>query len=388
MAVLEIARVNLLRVFRDRANVFFVFLMPLLIIVALGTVFGGAGATRIGIVRAGAGPLGDALVDTLRTGELEVEVRERGSVEDLRAGVERGELHLGLVIPAGYDAALRAGQTAELTLLMPLGSSAMIQSQGLDGAVAEQAALVRAARLAADHAGRGFDEAIAAARARQAELGDLDIRTESVGGSVFPTGPNPFALGAQSQTVLFMFLTSMTAATQLLLTRQLGVSRRMLATAITVRSILLGELAGRYAIALMQGLFIVLVSALVFGVSWGDPFAAALVIGLFALVGTGAAMIVGVFAGNVDQASALAVLVGLLLGALGGAMVPLELFGEPMASLARLTPHAWAIDALRGLAFEGAGVVEILVPLLVLAAFAAALVLLGVWGLRRTLTRP
>jgi ABC-2 type transport system permease protein len=99
-------------------------------------------------------------------------------------------------------------------------------------------------------------------------------------------------------------------------------------------------------------------------------------------------MIVGVFAGNVDQASALAVLVGLLLGALGGAMVPLELFGEPMASLARLTPHAWAIDALRGLAFEGAGVVEILVPLLVLAAFAAALVLLGVWGLRRTLTRP
>jgi ABC-2 type transport system permease protein len=387
MAVLEIARVNLLRVFRDRANLFFVFLMPLLIIVAMGTVFGGAGATRVGIVRAGAGPLGDALVDTLRTGELDVEVRERGTVEDLRAGVERGELHLGLVIPPGYDAALRTGQTVQITQLTPLGSSAMIQSQGLDGAVAEQAALVRAARLAADHAGLDFDEALAVARARQEELGVLDIRTESVGASAFPTGPNPFALGAQSQTVLFMFLTSMTAATQLLLTRQLGVSRRMLATPTAVRSILIGELGGRYAIALMQGLFIVLVSALVFGVGWGDPLAAALVIGLFALVGTGAAMIVGVFAGNVDQASALAVLLGLLLGALGGAMVPLELFGEPMSTIARFTPHSWTIDALRDLAFEGAGIVDILVPLVVLAAFAAALVAVGVWGLRRTLTR-
>jgi ABC-2 type transport system permease protein len=98
-------------------------------------------------------------------------------------------------------------------------------------------------------------------------------------------------------------------------------------------------------------------------------------------------MIVGVFAGNVDQASALAVLLGLLLGALGGAMVPLELFGEPMSTIARFTPHSWTIDALRDLAFEGAGIVDILVPLVVLAAFAAALVAVGVWGLRRTLTR-
>jgi ABC-2 type transport system permease protein len=207
-----------------------------------------------------------------------------------------------------------------------------------------------------------------------------------VGRATVPTGGSPFGLGAQSQTILFMFLTSLTAATQLLLTRQLDVSRRMLATPTPVRSILLGELTGRFAIALMQGLFIVFLSAFVFGVGWGEPVAAALVIGLFALVGTGAAMIVGVFAGNVDQASAVAVLLGLVLGAVGGAMVPLELFGEPMASVARLTPHAWAIEALRDLAYEGVGIVEILVPLVILAGFAAGLIAIGVWGLRRALT--
>ena len=88
-----------------------------------------------------------------------------------------------------------------------------------------------------------------------------------LGEATFPIGDNAFALGAQSQTVLFMFLTSLTAATQLILTRQLGVSRRMLATPTPVRSILVGELIGRFAIALVQGLFIVLVSSFVFGVS-------------------------------------------------------------------------------------------------------------------------
>ena len=42
MAALEIARVNLLRILRDRTNLFFVFLLPLIIIVALGAAFGGA----------------------------------------------------------------------------------------------------------------------------------------------------------------------------------------------------------------------------------------------------------------------------------------------------------------------------------------------------------
>ena len=35
-------------------------------------------------------------------------------------------------------------------------------------------------------------------------------------------------------------------------------------------------------------------------------------------------MVVGVFANDVDQAGALGVMAGMLLGALGGAMVPLE----------------------------------------------------------------
>ena len=114
---------------------------------------------------------------------------------------------------------------------------------------------------------------------------------------------------------------------------------------------------------------------------------ATLVVVLFALIGTGAAMIIGVFARNPDQAGAIGVAAGMIIGAIGGAMVPAELFEEPMTTLSRLTPHAWAIDALRDLSFRGAAVSDILLQLTVLAAMALALVVVGTWGLRRSLTR-
>ena len=50
MNVLVIARVNVLRLLRDRTSLFFVFVLPIVLIVVLGTAFGGRVAPRMGIV--------------------------------------------------------------------------------------------------------------------------------------------------------------------------------------------------------------------------------------------------------------------------------------------------------------------------------------------------
>ena len=386
-AVYEIGRVNLLRALRDRTNLFFVFLLPLIIIVALGAAFGGAGISRLGVVAVDAGPLGDELVSIIESGDVEVDVRERTTLAQLEEGVEDGKLEFGLLIPPGYDESLRAGQPVELVVVArPEGVFAAL-GQGIDTAVSEQSARIRAAQVATEYAEVDFDSALEQARAAQSTLAGISIEEVTAGESTFPSIGNPFALGAQAQTVLFMFLTSMTAATQLVLTRQLGVSRRMLATPTPVRWILLGELLGRFSIAMMQGLFIVVASALLFDVTWGSLPGALTVIVMFALVGTGAAMVVGVFARNPDQAASVGVVLGMVLGALGGAMVPAELFEEPISTISMLTPHYWAIDAFRELVFYDAVLSELGTQLAVLAGFAIVLVGLGTWGLRRTITR-
>ena len=77
---------------------------------------------------------------------------------------------------------------------------------------------------------------------------------------------------------------------------------------------------------------------------WGNPLGAALLMVTFSLVGTGAGMLIGTTFSNAEQAAGLSVFFSLLLAALGGAMVPLEIFPDTMRQIAHVTPHAWAID--------------------------------------------
>lgn len=383
MRALAIAQVNLTRLFRDRMSLFFIFLLPVILIVVLGVVYGGRTAPRLGIVAIDVGQLGSDLVADLRTGDMRLEIKEFADRAALADAVEQGTIEMGIVILPGYDGTLRSGGTAQIAVVsQPTGLLAI--EQGVAAAIARQSAQVRAARLAVQQ-GADFDAALASAREAQRTLPGVDVAVVDVGERMFPEGIGMFSLGAQSQLVLFMFLTSMTAATQLILTRQLGVSKRMFSTPTSAAMIIAGETLGRFVVAMVQGVFIILVSALVFGVSWGDPLGSTLLVVSFALVGTGVAMLIGSFANNADQAGTFGVFVGMVLGFIGGAMVPIEVFGEPMRSIANLTPHAWAIDGFRSLVFDGASSMDIAPQLAVLMVFALVPLVIAVMQFRRTL---
>jgi len=115
------------------------------------------------------------------------------------------------------------------------------------------------------------------------------------------------------------------------------------------------------------------IGSLVFGVSWGAPLPALLLVVTFALVGCGAGLLVGALGRDEDRVSAVTPIVGIVLGALGGCMVPLEVFPSSMRAVAHLTPHYWAIRSWQELVFDGAGVGTIAPALGVLAALAIAL---------------
>ena len=135
---------------------------------------------------------------------------------------------------------------------------------------------------------------------------------------------------------------------------------------------------------MIQGLFIFLITAIVFGVEWGDPIAATLVLVAFALVSSSAAMLIGSIAQNPEQASSIGVGVAMLLAAFGGAMPP-EVFPDIMRTLSHVTPHAWAIDAFRDLTLRDKDLLGILPRLAVLAGFAIALIALATIRFRKAL---
>ncbi|HEX7471865.1 MAG TPA: ABC transporter permease [Candidatus Limnocylindrales bacterium] len=383
MKALVIARTNMQRTFRDRTGLFFIVVLPLILIVVLGMTYGGWNVARFGVAGADGGPLARDLVASIHTTEMRTEIRRYASAADLRDAVERGFVQIGLAIPADYDARLTGGETPQIEIVAQPTTMASTVRTAIDDAIAGQAAQVRAARFAAERNGIPFETALAAARQVQPSVTGVGIALESVGDVT--SNPNGFTVGAQSQVILFMFLTSLTGATQLILTRQLGISRRMFSTPTGAGTIILGEALGRFAFALFQGGLIVVASAALFGVDWVDPVATAAIVLCFAVVATGAAMLVGTFASNTHQAAALGPALGMVAGLLGGTMVPPEIFPSLMRTLSFVTPHAWAMDAFHALLLRGAGLLEILPQLGIIVAYAVVLLAIAVWRFGRVI---
>lgn len=385
MRTLAIAGMNLRRTLRDRANLFFVFVLPLLMVLVIGAAFGADYTPRLGVVQGGTGPLATRLVaafesdDRLRVGRYPTE-------DEMLTAVEHGELQAGIVIPDDYDTTLRVrGQAAIRHILRPDQDGRQV-GLVVRSIMDEQQAVLRAAGFTAGATSSTFDSALAAADAASDRLPRVDVRTDTAGERLFPDTLGRFDLGASSQLLLFVFLTSMTGSVALIETRRLGISRRMLATPTSPSAIVAGEALGRVAVALGQGVVIILGTWLLFGVRWGDPLAATALVVLFALVAGGAGMVVGATLRTEQQAGGLGLLLGLGLAALGGCMVPIELFSGTMRTIASITPHAWANEGFAILVRHGGGIFDVLPQLGVLTGYAVVLFLLGSWLLRRALT--
>jgi len=387
--ILTVGWANTLRLFRQRSNIFFVFVFPLLIILLLGVMFGGGFDALVAVsVEGEEGPLAASLVESLDALD-DISVERFASVEAATDAVQRGRVTAGVLIPAGFDAGLLGGEAVEVGFLTrPGDQNGMLALQAVQEVVAGAGTPIRAARFAAGQGAASFETALPVARLVASAEPSLSVTYATAGESMFEDFENlgTFDMGAGSQLVLFMFLTSLAGAADLILTRRLGVARRMLSTPTSTGVILMGEAAGRFGVAMVQGVYIMVGTLLIFGVNWGDPLGAAAVVILFALVGSGAAMLSGSIFQNEQQAGGLGVLLGIGLAAIGGAMVPIELFPDTMQTIARFTPHAWAIDAFAELVRRDGGLLDILPQLGVLAAFAAFFLVLATWRLHRVLT--
>jgi ABC-2 type transport system permease protein len=385
MKAVWIAVTNLRRTFRARTNLFFTFVFPMVLILILGATFGGSSSPRIGVVSGQSGALGTALVHQLeQTPHLRVVPVSTPAA--LLTQVERGNLAAGLVIPPGYDRAIRAGHRATVRYMARPDQSSQQLGETVRGTVSEQAATLGAARFAvAEHSAPTFDAALARAARIAPTVPPISVTQTTAGTTAFSKTLGQFDEGAWTELLLFVFLIALTGAVALIETRRLGMPRRILSTPTGPGTLIAGETLTRVLIGIIQAAVIITGSALLFGVTWGQPLAVAAVVVLFTLVATGAGILLGTLFRNEQQAIGISLLLGMGLGALGGCMVPLEVFSPAMKTIAHITPQAWGNDAFAKLAGDSATILAILPQLGVLAAYAAVLLALATWRLRRVL---
>ena len=376
MKIWVIATTELRRFLRDRSNIFFVFMFPLLLVLLFGLMFGGSFSTQVGVTGQGGNLQPEVMEAFADAGFV---VLEFDSVDEGEDQVERALIGALVVFESEAQVSViaREGQGVDVATVV-------------NSAVAKFSLVRRAELFIDDQLGGGGAELVAAVGHLVPPVAVVSASsTAGTSNGPFEGYNEPatqFDFGAPQQLVLFTFLTSLASSGALILTKKLGVARRMISTPTSVTNVLLGETLGRYLIALVQASFIVVGTVLLFGVQWGDLLAVAALVAAFSLVGTGVGMLLGSALDNDQQAGGIGIMFALGLAALGGAMVPIEIFSDTMKTVAHFTPHAWALDGFREIQFRGGGLGDILLELGVLSAMAAVLLSVAIGAFRRKIT--
>ena len=383
-AVAAIAGVELRRSLRDRSNIFFVFIFPLLLVVVIGAQFGGEGDEGRVAVTGSPGALQAALMAALEDDGVAVSSAGAGAV---REQVARGRTDVGVFLTDAATTAYDEGRNLDIEVITGSHQGAQVTTERVRTAAA-RIVLERGqvAVLAAEGVGEAEASAALTAAARSLRAPRLAVVDTDEVAREFE-GLGRFDQGAVAETLLFVFVASLTGSATLIEARRLGVLRRTLAAPVSAVQAIGGQALGRFAIAGFQGAYIMVATMVLFGVSWGSLWLALLVVATFSFVAAGAAMLIGSLLDNASAASSAGVGVGLVLAALGGCMLPLELFPDTLQTVAHVTPHAWAYEALAAVQRHDAGITDIVPQLAVLVAMAAALLALGTWALRRSMIR-
>ena len=374
-----------LRLFlRDRSNLFFVFVFPLLLVLMIGLQFGeGATSGRVAVSGAGSS-LQTGLVERLEDGDVVVSDPAWDDALELLA---RGRLDVAVRVDGAAATAYDAGEEVTLEVVRGPSGNAQVVEQDVRVAV-DALRSTRSRVLALEAHGVPSDRAEAALAAAEAEVSAPRLEVTSVDRlSQEFEGMGQFEFGASGQLLLFTFLACLGGSATLIQARRLGVVSRMLAGPMTAGELVAGQVVGRWAIALFQGGYLMVATSLIFGVDWGNLPLALLVLLLFSLVAAGAAILLGTLLENEGAAAGAGIGFGLVLAALGGSMFPLELFPDTMRTISRITAHSWAYEALADIQRRGGGLLDVLPQLGVLAAMALSLTALGGWSLRRSLAR-
>jgi ABC-2 type transport system permease protein len=374
----------------DKIALFTTVALPLILVSVIGLAAGSQpDAFPVGILDEDGTATSAAFAGELA--EASLETTDYTTESDLARDIRLGFLSGGVIIAEGFEAALQApsGQ-ATVTLALDAASTngpavgAAITSTAAAFALEPTAVRVTTAALDLDQAEQ--DETAAIAAAVVADMPPITTDPVTVG-DADPAQDNAFTRAVTTQFVLFVFLNGMLAGQTLVMSRRLGVARRMLSTPTGIGPHILGVGLGRWYLGLLQAAILFGGGALLFGASYGDPAATAVVAVVWTALSAAVGMVVGAVAKTADQVTAVAVPLGIGMGMLGGSMWPLSVVPEFMQTIGHLTPHAWANDAFITINEDGGGLADITTELGVLITATVVLSALAVVLLRRSLSR-
>ncbi|MCP4362614.1 MAG: ABC transporter permease [Chloroflexi bacterium] len=189
-------------------------------------------------------------------------------------------------------------------------------------------------------------------------------------------------INQSSPGMMAMFVTfGMTGGAAVLIQeRRWDTLRRLAVMPIHKASIIGGKLLGILTAGIIQMIILIVAGAALFAVAWGNsPAALAVMVFAFALAMSSLGMMMAALVQTVAQANALGMVLVLSMSTLGGAWWPLEIVPDWMQMIGRLSPIFWTMQGFHDIITHGLGVAAVLPEAVVLLAFTAVFLSIGIW---------
>jgi ABC-2 type transport system permease protein len=388
---LRIAWKDLVELFRNRLGLVMLVLMPIFMMGMVGFIFPSNNSlshVSVGLANQDAGfggsTVGSQVFLTIlnrindQTGMLDIS--SATNLDALKESVQKGEIQGGIVIPSNFTQCILSGQQGALIIVTdnsnPQMSAAM---QGALTAVFQQMSIMLAQQNV-----MVLNPAINATSAL-AIVQPYNVKVEGV-----VSGHSSYfdfiAPGIMAMTVMMSVMTGLPAAISQ--EKEVGTLDGMMVAPINRLSIIVGKTLAQTARGLLQGVLILILASLLFGVSIQGSILLVfglLLLGVFSFVGLG--VVLTSFAK--DQETAMMIMMTLMFPMmfLSGVFFPVQQMPWYMQSISKILPLTYAADALRKVMVLGAGIPQITTELTVLIVFGVVMTGIAVPVFKRAMTR-
>ena len=382
---LWIAWKDLLEFTRVRMLLVMLVLMPLIMMLMVGYIFPSTSSINhlpVGLANLDAG--NDNSASHIFVTQLEtingltgmMNLSSATSFADIKTKIQNGDIYGGIIIPENFSENLMTGKQATITIITDQSNpqiSLMMQS------VLTQVIDQMGTELAKQNLG---------AENYQATLAKIEPYNVQTTGIV-PGSPNYFQFVAPGIIAMVVMMSLMTALPRAIShEKEVGTLDGMMAAPVNRMSILLGKTIAQMVRGIIQGVIILVLAVVLFGVTiYGSiPLIfALLLLGVFSFVGLG--IVITSFAKNEETAAMMMMTIMFPMMFLSGVFFPIQQMPWFMQAISKVLPLTYATTALRKVMTLGAGIPAIATELAVLIGFGAVMIMIAVPVFRRAMTR-
>lgn len=389
---------------RDKHGLLALFIMPTIFILVMTMALRDAftpGVTidaRYAVVDLDQSTQSKALIKRLNKSASFHAVGLDSNLETTRQGILTGKQNLALVLPKGFGEHLlspgdTSGESAQaLALLVDPTLSPALQLAFRNQVMAALGG-VRADELTSK-AGKLFGLPVSTATTTEKDWPD-EIRSEAVRGDNNAQIPSSVQQNVPAWLIFAMFFVVIPISSIFIIERQHGTLQRLRAMGLPFRLILAGKLLPFFVVNQVQALMMVGVGIFIVPYLGSEALSLPdslpllfnwwLVSAAVSLAAVSWALLIASVARTSEQATIIGGVGNILMGAIGGIMVPKFVMPAVMQKLAALSPMAWGLEGFHIVMLRHGSFVDLLPSLTQLLAFAACSLALAIWLNQRTL---